>query len=101
MSGITFASIAVFCAGIVVACYYLENSKRESLKDETDAESEYNELMKRIRKCTDTFSYWELDLDITYYEMKYEKLIPYWVIFQYIGRLKREMKKKSYLKILQ
>lgn len=101
MSGITFASIAVVCAGIVVACYYLENRKRESLKAETDAEGDYNELMKRIKKCNDTFSYWELDMDITQYEIKYQKLIPYGVLFQYVGRLKRKMKTKEYLKILQ
>lgn len=101
MSGITFASIAVVCAGIVVACYYLENKKRESLKDETDAEAGYNLLMRRVMLCNDTLSYWELDMDIEVYEIKYQKLIPYGVLFQYVGRLKRKMKTKEYLKILQ
>lgn len=101
MSGITFASIAVFFAGIVVACYYLENRKRESLKDETDAESEYNKLMRRLMLCNDPVTYWEIDVDINIYEIKYQKLIPYGLLFQYIGRLQTKMKKKSYLKILQ
>lgn len=101
MSGITFASIAVVCAGIVVACYYLENKKRESLKDETDAEAGYNLLMRRVMLCNDTLSYWELDMDIEVYERKYQKLIPYGILFQYIGRLKIKMKDKSHLNILQ
>jgi len=101
MSGITFASIAVVCAGIVVACYYLENKKREALQEETNAEIGYHILIRRIIRCADTLSYWELDMDIEVYEIKYQKLIPYGVLFQYVGRLKRKMKTKEYLKILQ
>jgi len=101
MSGITFAAALVVCSGIIVACFYLENRKRDALKEETDAEADYNNLMRRAMMCNDTFSYWELDMDIEVYEIKYQKLIPYGVLFQYVGRLKRKMKTKEYLKILQ
>lgn len=101
MSGITFASIAVLCAGTIVACYYLESRRRRVLQLETEAEAEYNILMKSILMCNDTFTYWDIDLDIELYERKFQKAIPPGILFQYVGRLRQVMKSKSHLRILQ
>jgi len=101
MSGITFASIAVLCAGIIIGCYHLENRKRKILQLETEADGEYNDIMKRLILCQDPITYWEIDTDIVVYERNFQKSIPPGILFQYVGRLRQKMKSKSYLNILQ
>ena len=101
MSGITFASIAVLCATTIVACYCWESRRRRVLQLETEAESEYNILMKQLLLCNDAITYWEIDTDIVVYERKFQKSIPPGILFQYVGRLRQKMKSKSYLNILQ
>lgn len=100
MQNISFALLIGACAGIVVLCWWHEQRQRDLLTYESDAEGEYNELMRRVKACEDSFTYWELMTDIKHYENKYRDLIGVGLLFQYTGRLSRKMKDKDYLRML-
>jgi hypothetical protein len=53
-----------------------------------------------IEECEDTHAYWELSMEIKWFEMHYLQNTEAGILFQYTGQLKVAYESKSYLRIL-